>query len=123
MSCRYAASHGYLDALQYLHENGYKWDVDAYIYAARNGHLECLKYLHENNCPRQLHGHTDVCSNAASNGHLECLKYLHEKGFPWDYYTGYCAALKNHVEILEYLHENGCPCRKIDCEYCKKYAH
>ena len=131
--CEFAAKYGYLDCLQYLHENGCKWTKNTTRMAATNNHLNCLEYAHKNGCfisYNFLHnvvikGYYDclkychengvksfqkglLCKYAAENGHLDCLIYLHENNYPWNENTCTGAAGKGHIECLEYAMKNGC---------------
>ena len=46
----YAALHGQLPVLQYLHENGCPWDELTCQYAALYKHWDCLQYAVDNKC-------------------------------------------------------------------------
>ena len=51
-ACEFAATHGHLDCLKYLHETAKApWDSDAVWEAHKNDQTECLQYLLDNNCP------------------------------------------------------------------------
>ena len=137
--CEQAAKKGFLDILQYLHENGYSWNWKTCKNAAKNGHLKCLKYAGENDCSfysdltslAARNGHLDIlqylyslnfpwhgntCSEAARNRHLDCLKFARENGCPWDASTCKSAVESGSLEILKYARENGCPWdEKIIC--------
>jgi hypothetical protein len=71
----WAAGNGHLDCLQYAHENGCPWDVEATYAAARHGQLHCLQYAHENGCLWD----NDTTHAAARGGHLNCLQYIYEE--------------------------------------------
>ena len=49
-TCYYAADHGHLPALQYLHENGCPWDSNTCTSAADKEHWNCLQYAVDNKC-------------------------------------------------------------------------
>ena len=73
--------------IEYLNENGCKWDnktkwdvvdendFDALDLASRNGNLERLKFLHKN---RDEGCSFDALIYAAENGHIDIIKWLHE---------------------------------------------
>ena len=46
-----AASHGRLETLKWLVENGFKFSADSLAAAAQGGELECIEYLREIGCP------------------------------------------------------------------------
>ena len=119
-TCYCAAMNGHLDILQYARDNGCPWDEYTCQCAAENGHLEVLQYAHENGCPWDA----TTCRCAAENGHLEVLQFAHENGCPWDAERTYSAALCNgHINILQYLHENGCPWDATSCRFAVLSGH
>ena len=75
----YAAKHGQMEVVKYLHENGCPWNEETCTEAAMGGRLDVLKNLHKNGCP--WNGGT--CVAAAKGGHLDVLKYAHKNGCPW----------------------------------------
>jgi WD40 repeat protein len=87
----WAAKHGYLDIVKYIHEQGGPWDDAAASYAASNGHLDIVKYIHEQNGP----WNENASSYATSNGHFDIVKYIHEQGGPMT------------DEALQMLEQNG----------------
>jgi Ankyrin repeats (3 copies) len=115
--CGFAAKTGQLEYLQYLHDNGYRWDKYLCANAVAYGHIECLRYLHKNGCPWDKW----TCLNAAKNGQLECLRYLHVNGCPWDEDTCDMAARFGQIECLRYALQNGCPFNKSDCLMVPRY--
>ncbi|KAJ1547211.1 hypothetical protein HK405_006452 [Cladochytrium tenue] len=109
----YAAEYGYLDMVQWLHQNRSEAaaSMTAIDEAAGNGHLDIVRYLHENG------GSTFDCSTsamdrAASRGHLDIVRFLHENrnegctGRALD-----AAARHGHLDVIKFLHAN----RKADC--------
>ena len=72
----WAAGHGHLDVVKFLHENRTEgcttWAMNS---AAEDGHLEIVKFLHENRTEGCTENATDF---AEMNGHLEIVKWLHE---------------------------------------------
>ena len=51
MDVRKNSKNGYLECLEYAHENGCPWDRNTIDFAVEDGHLNYLKYAHENCCP------------------------------------------------------------------------
>ena len=49
-TCYVTTRNGYLDCLQFAHENGCPWTAMTCATAAYGGHLECLQYTHEPSC-------------------------------------------------------------------------
>ena len=80
MTCRLAASDGYLDVLKYTHENGCPWDEETCVQAAKRGDLDMLKYAHENGCPWN--------ARAWLNSTKSIREYLEENHCPKYYYNG-----------------------------------
>lgn len=82
MSIEWAAFHGYLELVKYLHENGVDIackDNYAIKISCEKGYLEQVKYLHENG--------VDITTN--------------------NNYPIILATLKEHFDIVKYLYENG----------------
>ena len=51
MACRFAASYGNLEVLQWVRAEGCPWDAETCQVAARkDGHLETLRWARENGC-------------------------------------------------------------------------
>jgi len=50
-ACRDAANHGQLEALKFLHENGWSWHYRTLEGARNSGHLDCYNYAKEHGCP------------------------------------------------------------------------
>jgi len=62
----YAAKHGHLDCLKYLHETAKApWDSRAVRYAHENNQTECVQYLLDNNCALPSVGDTKMESYTA----------------------------------------------------------
>ena len=92
--CVTAADHGFLEALQFLHELGCTWNVGVCNAAAQRGDMAILTYAHEHGCPWSAETcraagdpgpydatiHYDECKRASS---LTVLQYLHKEGCPW----------------------------------------
>jgi len=73
----FAALHGSLECLIFLHTNGCPWDERTCMWAATKGHLGCLRYAHENGCPWDER----VCKYASINRHFNCLEYACTQGW------------------------------------------
>jgi len=118
-ACAIAAKLGDLRLLQYLHEEGFNWDVETCENASRNGHLECLRYAREEGCPCS----SNVFDVAALSGHLNCIRYAHEAGLPWS--TSLCetAARLGHLDCLKYAHEHGCPWDDQTTAFASRVGH
>ena len=71
-ACSHAARGGHLEAFQWLHNTGARWDATTCSLAARGGHLEVLQWAREHGCP----WNSDVCIRTASRGHLEMLQWV-----------------------------------------------
>ena len=77
-----AASHGFLDVLKYLHQNGFFWDGCTIENALRGGHLDCLKFAHENGCPwssvifEAAKTYQKSDTNSWTEDHWDCMQYL-----------------------------------------------
>ena len=75
--CEFAAKHGRLDCLKYLHETAkVPWDKDAVREAHDYNHPECLQYLLDNDCPlppgwRYEHGESHVLVESESESSSE----------------------------------------------------
>ncbi|KDO27577.1 hypothetical protein SPRG_06845 [Saprolegnia parasitica CBS 223.65] len=99
----WAAEHGHLDILRYLHATGrYFCTPRAMDLAAHNGHLEVVKFLHY--CRREG-GSTWAIDWAAKNGHLHIVEFLHRKrdeGCTADALTG--AAANGHLAVVQFLY-------------------
>ena len=93
---RAAASHGELEVLKWLVENGFKYSADCLAAAAQGGELECIEYLREIGCP---------WSNAVAK--------INMAAFPWkmNIHNGVNTpvAVEKYVQVLRYLMETGCP--------------
>jgi hypothetical protein len=69
LTCRFAASNGHLQLLQWAQQNGCRSDEHTCSQAALNGHLSVLQWAHLSGCPWD----EKTCSLAARSGHLEIL--------------------------------------------------
>ena len=94
-ACAAAAKHGYLQVLQWLHENKCPWNVHACSFAACFGHLDVLRYLRENGCPwdRRVH------DMALCHRHMDILQYLRGDGY-WDNIKQFAARRGDSTDTL-----------------------
>jgi hypothetical protein len=99
------ASHGYLEGLQFVIENGATYNQATCAIAAYKDEIDCVKYLHNQG--------VEFCSliidAAAENGNLACIKYLHENGCPWTSSLIIICKAYGYKECLQYALKNGCP--------------
>ena len=51
MACRFAASYGNLEVLQWVRAEGCPWVAETCQVAAQDGHLETLRWARANGCP------------------------------------------------------------------------
>ena len=86
-----AASHGRLEVLKWLVENGFKYSPDCLAAAAHYGELECIEYLREIGCP---------WSNAVFEWFVSRFQHIG---------NGIAAKVEKFVQVLRYLMETGCP--------------
>lgn len=59
--CDYAALHGDLDALEFAHRNGAKWDTRTCKFAYYNKHYDCVRYMINNGCEVKYIGCVNSC--------------------------------------------------------------
>lgn len=119
---KYAARHGHLAVVQYLHEHvAATRSPNGMDYAARYGHFDVVLYLH--------HAHaactTRCMDSAASQGRLDVVELLHNER------TEGCtvgamdrAARYGHLDIVRFLHSHrteGCTTRALDSA--AEYGH
>ena len=95
---RAAASHGELEVLKWLVENGFKYSADCLAAAAQGGELECIEYLRQIGCPWsnavakinmtafpvKMNIHNGVNTPVAVEKYVQVLRYLMETGCPYD---------------------------------------
>ena len=96
-----AASHGELEVLKWLVENGFKFSADCLAAAAQGGALECIEYLREIGCPWS---NKVAKINMVAGAALWLPKPGH---FNFDTYNP--VAVEKYVQVLRYLMETGCP--------------
>jgi hypothetical protein len=102
----YAARHGRLEIVQWLHENlpTASCTDDAMDWAARGGHLPVIQFLHVN---RQEGCTTYAMDWAAYEGHLETLIWLYENRIEGcSHLATDWAAVQGHFSIVKWLLEN-----------------
>jgi ankyrin repeat protein len=72
-----AAAYGYIDVVQFLHENRNEGcTIDAIDNAAKNGHLEVVQYLYKN---RKEGCTTYAIDMAAKYGYFDVVQFLLDK--------------------------------------------
>jgi hypothetical protein len=98
-----AAEGGHRETLDWLRNNGFKWDSFTIAGAAKGGHLEIVKWLRTEGCDWSA----NVYVQAAKYGHLEIIKWAHANGLSLGRFdlSGY-AAKRGNREILEWVREN-----------------
>jgi len=103
-----ASSHGRLEILNWVFENGGSFaDLPCLYRAANNGNFECMKFVYEKGCRNWTH-FTNIATNAVvCEGHLYCLIYAHENGCPLSEDTIYYAAIYRRLDCYMYLRQNG----------------
>ncbi|OQR98375.1 hypothetical protein ACHHYP_08674 [Achlya hypogyna] len=99
----WAAMHGHLDIVQYLHATGHNGTVDAMDQAAKNGHIAVVSFLSANR--------REGCTSngylwAATQGHVEIIRLLSAK-YPYQQWNGALAieraAAQGHVAMVQWL--------------------
>jgi hypothetical protein len=119
---KWAARHGQLDALKWLHANGFKWGQrNLYNVAAERGHLPVLQWLLDNNCPCEADDDNDeftwtvlpVLLIHCQYNALECVlvngKWMNQD-IDIDKYS------TKSIQILLWLHKNFPVCDKSSVE-------
>jgi len=104
-----ASSHGRIEILNWVFENGGSFVDEPYLYhAAESGSLGCLKFVYEKGCRNWIYDDMDIATTAAANwGHLDCLIYAHDNGCPISEDAIYHAAMHRHLDCYMYLRQNG----------------
>lgn len=75
----YAAEHGYLEVIQYLHLNTDEpCSIYAMNYAASNGHIEIVKFLYNNLNDDYDWDIDEAIEIAAEKGHTKIVKLLYK---------------------------------------------
>jgi hypothetical protein len=106
--CRRVSRSGKLEVLQWVHDEGYNWDLLVVCRrAAEHGSLNILKWLHAN-------GFTDyhkwLCLWAATFGHVPILEWAYDNYFGRTKDDLYLAACHhNQLAVLKWLHEKKHP--------------
>jgi ankyrin repeat protein len=104
-----------LEALKWLHENGFAFGNFVGFYAAENGSVEMLKYLNDNGV--DLKSKYEICDMAAGSGSLEALKYLVSLGCTFTDETFCYAVSSDNIEVIEYVYNSNTSsyrCEDID---------
>jgi hypothetical protein len=107
MACHAAARHGRIDALRWLHDNGFPWSRTGVCTAAVDGgSLECLAYACENRasmaeCRWRI---------AVSRGHIDIVRFAVERG-AWrpSAKTLKIALCCGRIDLARYMRSRGCP--------------
>lgn len=80
----YAARHGHLDCLEFLHKLGCPWNEYVCSEAAREGHWECYKYASENGCPVDKYTVALAMQNHQYKIYTHAVQNYGMWGLPWD---------------------------------------
>ena len=127
----YAAFHGSVEILRWLHEEkGWKLELentnnDTGEWAGMGGSIEVLEYFRE----RGYEFNEAACGGAAGGGHLKALKWLRglDPPCPWNEDACDQAAAGGHLEVLKWLRlsdSEPCPWSKSWCGgIAKRYGH
>ena len=142
--CAAAAGNAQLEALQYLHSQGFPLSLQTCRCAIRALSLKCMGFAVEHGAPLDAILCVDAISEnecsvarameflrylreaarcpwdertaAAAAGYaLSVLQYVHEQGCPWDACTTSAAALQGCLSCLQYALAHGCPCVESVC--------
>jgi hypothetical protein len=117
--CAAAAASGSLPCLQFLREEGFKWDGHASNAAIERDNLHVLRYLFDSGCPWRV----DSAIVAAAHGSIECLMFMHERSFFLLSAEIADAAIKNnHVVCLRFLRAQGCPIYRSACTVAAEFG-
>ncbi|RHY16336.1 hypothetical protein DYB36_006238 [Aphanomyces astaci] len=115
MALNAAATNGHLDVVTFLHDSRSDGcTTDAMDGAATNGHLNIVTFLHHHRAEGCTVKAMDM---AADYGHLEIVKFLHaERTEGCTVYALNAAASSGHLEVVEFLASNqlGQPFLAID---------
>lgn len=76
--CALAAHQGFLEVLEYAHDNGRPWSEKACLGAARTGRLEIMRWLWERRCA----WNSLVFDLADAAGHENTVQWARENGCP-----------------------------------------
>jgi hypothetical protein len=97
-----------VDAMQWLHEHKYPWDVATLAESAvHRGSINIMQWL------LQQHGATldaALMKVAAAQGKLAMCRFLCSVGCAWDSSACYSAAEHEHIDVLTWLRSSRCPC-------------
>lgn len=105
------AQEGHMEALEYLYDNGYDYNLFPYIYGdvAANGHLDILKFLHNKGLridnTDNVCGDNKILDKACMNKQLECVKFLISIGFKSGDETLKCAIKSGCLKTVEYIYD------------------
>ncbi|TMW69238.1 hypothetical protein Poli38472_001394 [Pythium oligandrum] len=120
-----AARTGNLETVRFLYENiGLRCSTDVMVVAATRGYLDIVQYVHDvcgggSKVAYPEWQFEDATDSAASYGHLDVVRFLHENRTDgcttnaMDY-----AARLGYFDVVKYLHTNrteGCTTAAMDC--------
>ena len=97
-SSQVAAKFGHVNVLRFADEHGFTVSADLCAWAAAHGQLNILRYLHET---KHYHLDTYVLLQASIAGQVECLRYIHKSGAEWHANACLEATLYGHLECLK----------------------
>lgn len=110
-----AAKNGYIDIVRWLNDNNKGCTVDAMDFAASYGHLDVVKYLHGN---RNEGCTKSAMTSASAHGHLHVVQWLHiNRKEGCTSYAMDAAAREGHLAVVQWLHANrpeGCTAAAMD---------
>jgi hypothetical protein len=98
---------GKLEYLQYVLNNGYKYDPEIYYEAAKNSfdNMDIIKWCYKKNFKpneRAIQGACEV-------GNIELIKWMDRRNFPFNVNACHMAAYYNHIDVLKFLIRKGYP--------------
>ncbi|KAG2772302.1 hypothetical protein Pcac1_g16871 [Phytophthora cactorum] len=92
-----AAEGGHIEAMEYLHEQGYSDNFkDAAVVAVRNNHLDTLKWLLETH---DYYTYGFMVEEAARHGHINILQFFHRTISSEEPANG-------HLKVVKWLYAN-----------------
>lgn len=103
--CKYAADHGYLNVIKWLHSQGFRVDTGVCKHAAAHNQQELIEWIKE----MGIQPDNRSTEAAAKHGHLDMLKWLHETGCPWNSRACSTAAKYGQFDVLKWLFAENCP--------------
>ena len=117
---RGAAKMGNMEILNWLCDNGYKFNRWTTACAAKGNQFETLKWLVDKGCKMDVL----TSSYAAKIGNMEMLKWiLNEKKCETDNYVVFKAVSKGHIDIVKWLHVKDPENLYNVCNIAAKFGH